>query len=124
LIEGQYWRAMEDLPRTVESYQTLFQLYPDSLDYGLLLATAQIHTSPPQALQTLAGLRRLPTGEDARIDMTEASAWITQDLVKAKAAALMAISKGKAQGSNVIVAHTYSFLCQQGAKLGASTDDS
>jgi eukaryotic-like serine/threonine-protein kinase len=85
LIDGQYWRAMQNWPHTVESYQQLFRLFPDNLDYGLLLATAQINTSPPQALQTLAGLRRLPppAGDDARIDMTEASAWITQDLVKA-----------------------------------------
>ena len=124
LVEGQYWRAMQNWPRTVESYQALVKLFPDSLDYGLLLATAQINTSPPHALQTLAGLRRLPPpfGNDARIDMTEASAWISQDLVKAQAAARMAISKGKAQGSHVIVARTYGFLCQLGV-VGGSMDE-
>jgi DNA-binding winged helix-turn-helix (wHTH) protein/tetratricopeptide (TPR) repeat protein len=125
LIDGQYWRAMQNWPRTVESYQELFRLFPDNLDYGLLLATAQINTSPPQALQTLAGLRRLPppTGDDARIDMTEASAWITQDLVKAHAAAMTAISKGKAQGSHAIVERTYGFLCQQGVGGAVAMDD-
>ncbi len=115
LVEGQYWRAMQNGPRAVESYQALFQSYPDNLDYGLLLATEQIVTSPPQALQTLARLRRLPSpaSDDARIDMTEASAWISQDLVKAHAAAVRAIDKAKAQGSHVIVARTYGFLCQQ-----------
>jgi DNA-binding winged helix-turn-helix (wHTH) protein/tetratricopeptide (TPR) repeat protein len=125
LVEGQYWRSMQNWPRTVESYQALVKLFPDSLDYGLLLATAQINTSPPHALQTLAGLRRLPPpfGNDARIDMTEASAWISQDLVKAQAAARMAISKGKAQGSHVIVARTYGFLCQLGVGVGGSMDE-
>jgi eukaryotic-like serine/threonine-protein kinase len=125
LIEGQYWRAMQNWRRTVESYQALFRLFPDNLDYGLLLATAQINTSPTQALQTLAALRRLPppAGEDARIDMTEASAWISQDLVKARAAAITAISKGKAQGSHVIVERTYGFLCQQGVVGAISMDD-
>jgi DNA-binding winged helix-turn-helix (wHTH) protein/tetratricopeptide (TPR) repeat protein len=125
LIDGQYWRAMQNWPRTVESYQELFRLFPDNLDYGLLLATAQINTSPPQALQTLAGLRRLPppAGDDARIDMTEASAWITQDLVKAHAAAITAISKGKAQGSHAIVERTYGFLCQQGVGGVVAMDD-
>jgi DNA-binding winged helix-turn-helix (wHTH) protein/tetratricopeptide (TPR) repeat protein len=125
LIDGQYWRAMQNWPRTVESYQELFRLFPDNLDYGLLLATAQINTSPPQALQTLAGLRRLPppTGDDARIDMTEASAWITQDLVKAHAAAITAINKGKAQGSHAIVERTYGFLCQQGVGGAVAMDD-
>jgi tetratricopeptide (TPR) repeat protein len=116
---------MQNWPRTVESYQELFRLFPDNLDYGLLLATAQINTSPPQALQTLAGLRRLPppTGDDARIDMTEASAWITQDLVKAHAAAITAINKGKAQGSHAIVERTYGFLCQQGVGGAVAMDD-
>jgi eukaryotic-like serine/threonine-protein kinase len=125
LIEGQYWRAMQNWPRTVESYQALFRLFPDNLDYGLLLATAQINISPTQALQTLAGLRRLPApaAEDARIDMTEASAWISQDLVKAHAAAITAISKGKAQGSHVIVERTYGFLCQQGVVGAVAMDD-
>jgi DNA-binding winged helix-turn-helix (wHTH) protein/TolB-like protein len=46
LIEGQYWRAMNDWPKTVQTYRTLFHLFPDSLDYGLLLATAQINIQP------------------------------------------------------------------------------
>jgi DNA-binding winged helix-turn-helix (wHTH) protein/tetratricopeptide (TPR) repeat protein len=125
LVEGQYWRAMQNWPRTVEAYQSLFRLFPDNLDYGLLLATAQIENSPAQSLQTLAALRRLPApaGDDARIDMTAASAWISQDLAKAQAAARTAIIKGKAQGSHVIVARTYGFLCEQGVGIGVSMDD-
>jgi DNA-binding winged helix-turn-helix (wHTH) protein/TolB-like protein/Tfp pilus assembly protein PilF len=125
LIEGQYWRAMEDWPKTVQAYRTLFQLFPDSLDYGLLLATAQIRLQPAAALQTLAALRRLPApaGDDARIDMTEASAWIGQDLVKARAAANAAVAKGRAQGRPLLVARTYGFLCQQGVGIGASMQE-
>jgi DNA-binding winged helix-turn-helix (wHTH) protein/TolB-like protein len=125
LLEGQYWRAMQNWSRAVEAYQALFRRFPDNLDYGLLLATAQITTAPAQSLQTLAALRRLPApaGEDARIDMTEASAWISQDLAKAQAAARIAINKGKAQGSHVIVARTYGFLCQQGVGIGVSVDE-
>ena len=102
LIEGQYWRAMGDSAKTVQAYRTLFQLFPDSLDYGLLLATAQIGFQPAAALQTLATLRRLPApaGVDARIDMTEASAWIGQDLIKARAAAKSAIEKGLRPGTS------------------------
>jgi eukaryotic-like serine/threonine-protein kinase len=122
LLEGQYWRAMDDPKKTVEAYRRLFRLYPDSLDYGLLLATAQIPVQPSAALQTLATLRRLPTplGDDARIDMSEASAWISQDLVKARAAARAAIEKGRAQERPQLVARTYDFLCQQSAGIGVS----
>ncbi len=125
MIEGQYWRAISNWPQAVHAYRDLFHLFPDSLDYGLLLATAQMNVQPSASLQTLAALRRLPAplGDDARIDMTEASAWIGQDLVKARAAARAAIDKGRAQGRPVLVARTYGFLCQQSAGIGASMQE-
>lgn len=122
LIEGQYWRTMNDPAKAVQTYGQLFHKFPDSLDYGLLLAIAQINVQPSAALQTIATLRRLPApvGDDARIDMTEASAWIGRDLGKARAAAEAAIVKGRAQGRPVLVARTYGFLCQQGVGMGTS----
>jgi eukaryotic-like serine/threonine-protein kinase len=123
LIEGQYWRSVPDWPKAVQAYRDLFHLFPDNLDYGLVLATAQMNVQPTASLQTLAALRRLPAplGDDARIDMTEASAWISQDLSKARAAAQTAIDKGRAQGRPVLVSRTYGFLCQQSANIGSST---
>jgi DNA-binding winged helix-turn-helix (wHTH) protein/tetratricopeptide (TPR) repeat protein len=124
LIEGQYRRTLHDSPRVVEAYQSLFHLFPDRLDYGLLLASAQMKIKPSDSLQTLAVLRRLPppSNEDARIDMVEASAWINVDDTKARAAAKRAIDKAGAQGSHVIVARTYGFLCQQDVGLGSSAE--
>jgi eukaryotic-like serine/threonine-protein kinase len=126
LVEGQYRRTISDLPKTVEAYQSLFNLFPDNLDYGLLLASAQIRVRPADALQTLETLRHLPppAGEDARIDMMEASAWVSQDLTKAQAAAKRAIAKGSAQGSHALVARTYGILCQQGPGIGAALTES
>jgi len=122
LIEGQYWRSVPNWPKAVQAYRDLFHLFPDNLDYGLLLATAQMNVQPTASLQTLAELRRLPApvGDDARIDMTEASAWIGRDLTKARAAAQTAINKGRAQGRPVLVSRTYAFLCQQSAGIGSS----
>ena len=124
LVEGQYRRAIEDWPKTVQAYQTLFHLFPDRLDYGLLLASAQMYITPGDSLQTLAGLRRLPppAGDDARIDMMEASALIGTDFTKARSAAQRAIDKASAQGSHVLVARTYGILCQQGPAIEASAD--
>ena len=124
LVEGQYRRAMSDFPGTVEAYQSLFRLFPDSLDYGLLLASAQIQLRPADARHTLDVLRHLPapTSEDARIDMMEASAWINTDFTKAQAAAKRAIAKASAQGSHAIVSRTYGILCQQDAAIGASDE--
>ena len=124
LVEGQYQRTVEEWPKAVETYRSLFHLFPDNLDYGLLFASAQMHLDAAESLQTLAVLRRLPLplGGDARIDMTEASAWINRDFTKAAAAAKLAIEKATAQGSPVIVSRTYGILCQQEPSIGASTE--
>ena len=124
LVEGQYRKTLHDSPRVVEAYQSLFHLFPDSLDYGLLLASAQMKIKPSDSLRTLAALRSLPppSNADARIDMMEASAWINVDDAKARAAAKRAIDKASAQGSHVIVARTYGFRCQQDVGLGSSAE--
>jgi DNA-binding winged helix-turn-helix (wHTH) protein/tetratricopeptide (TPR) repeat protein/TolB-like protein len=124
LVEGQYQRTVQEWPKAVETYRSLFQLFPDNLDYGLLFASAQMHLSAADSLQTLAALRHLPSplGDDARIDMTEASAWINRDFTKARAAANLAIQKATAQGSPVIVGRTYGILCQQQPSIGASAE--
>jgi len=124
LVEGQYQRTVQEWPKAVGTYRSLFQLFPDNLDYGLLFASAQMHLSAADSLQTLAALRRLPPplGDDARIDMTEASAWINRDFAKARAAANLTIQKATAQGSPVIVGRTYGILCQQQPSIGASAE--
>ena len=124
LVEGQYQRTVEEWPKAVETYRSLYHLFPDNLDYGILFASAQMHLSAADSLQTLAVLRHLPLplGNDARIDMTEASAWINRDFTKARAAAKLAIEKATAQGSPVIVGRTYGILCQQEPSIDASTE--
>ena len=124
LVEGEYQRTVEEWSKAVETYRALFRLFPDNLDYGLLFASAQMHLSATDSLQTLEALRQLPPplGDDARIDMTEASIWINRDFTKARAAANLAIEKATAQGSPVIVGRTYGILCQQQSSIGESTE--
>jgi DNA-binding winged helix-turn-helix (wHTH) protein/tetratricopeptide (TPR) repeat protein len=124
LVQGQYQKAMQQWPEAVQTYRALFRLFPDSLDYGIQFASAQMHLSPTDSLETLASLRRLPPplGDDARIDMTEASAWINRDFTKARATAMLAIKKATAEGSPIIVGRTYGILCQQEPAIGASSE--
>lgn len=124
LVEGQYQVTLANWPKAVVAYQTLFNLFPDSLDYGLRLASVQQRLKPADALATLAKLHQLPppTGDDPRIDMSEASAWINQDFVKAQTAAQHAIEKGTAQGSHLLVARTYGILCQTVAAAASSAE--
>jgi eukaryotic-like serine/threonine-protein kinase len=123
LVEGQYRKVMGDWPKAVEAYESLFNLFPDSLDDGLRLAAVQRQVKAADSLRTLAILRHLPppAGDDPRIDMNEASAWINQDFAKAHAAAERAIEKGNAQGARLLVARSYGILCQQGTPIGVST---
>lgn len=125
LIEGQYWRASADWPKTIDTYKSLFDLYPDNIDYGLLLASAQLHVDAAASLATLNRLHHLPApqGQDPRIDMAEASAWILTDNSKARAAADRAIAKATADGSNALVGWTRGILCQQGPSTGAQLQE-
>jgi DNA-binding winged helix-turn-helix (wHTH) protein/tetratricopeptide (TPR) repeat protein len=124
LVEGEYQVTLSNWPKAAAAYQTLFNLFPDSLDYGLRLASVQQRLKPADALATLAKLRHLPapTGDDPRIDMGEASAWMNQDIAKAQAAAKRAIEKGTAQGSHLLVARAYGILCQTSPVAASSAD--
>jgi tetratricopeptide (TPR) repeat protein len=121
LVQGHYWETTSNFPKAVQSYQALFNLFPDNLEYGLHLASAQIRVNSSDGLRTLDALRRLPApaGEDPRIDLVEASAWIDHDMAKAYANAERAIAKGSAQGSHLLVARAYGILCQQGGAVAA-----
>ena len=113
-IEGRYQSTLPDWPKAVVVYRKLSDTFPDSLDYGLRLSLAQRWVNPSDSLKTLASLRLLPSpvGDDPRIDLSEASAWVGQDMAKAEAAAKRAIAKGNANGSRFVVGRAYGVLCQ------------
>jgi tetratricopeptide (TPR) repeat protein/DNA-binding winged helix-turn-helix (wHTH) protein/TolB-like protein len=108
LIQGQYQSLTHDLPGAVQSYRTLRDFFPDDLEYGLLLASAQIKAgSAKDALDTIARLRKLPApqGEDARIDIRESvAAESLSDFARSERAAAAAVSKAEVQGNRLIMA--------------------
>ncbi len=125
-IQGQYRETLSDWSGAAAAYRTLRNLFPDNLNYGLRLASAQLHLNPADAASTLGSLRKLPSpvGDDPRIDLMDASVMIYYDLPKARAAAERAISKASAQGATLMVARGYGVLCQQGSSGSASIDQS
>jgi DNA-binding winged helix-turn-helix (wHTH) protein/tetratricopeptide (TPR) repeat protein len=125
-IRGQYEETLRDWTAATRTYAALFRLFPDNLDYGLRLATAQFHVNSNDALRTIASLRRLPApiGTDPRIDLVNAAVMIGRDLPSARLAAQQAIAKATAQGSTLMIARGYGILCQQDPGLGVSFDRS
>ena len=76
LVEAEYYESLANHEKAASVYYALFQLYPDSLEYGLALAGAQLAAGHgTQSQETLAQLRRLPApaSSDPRIDLAEAN---------------------------------------------------
>lgn len=97
LVQGDYYESLADHEKASSTYRVLFQLFPDSVEYGLHLSTAQAaagHGS--QALETLHQLRRLPlpSSGDPRIDLAEAK------IVKSNVDALRLIRKALTEFSS------------------------
>ncbi len=118
-IEALALERSREWPRAIEVRRALFTFFPDSLEHGLELASAQIEGSENQnALVTIAALRRLPrpAGDDPRIDLVEASAQLKLGNPKAElAAAQRAVTSGTARGARLAVA--------QGLFFTASADE-
>jgi DNA-binding winged helix-turn-helix (wHTH) protein/tetratricopeptide (TPR) repeat protein len=77
LAEGDYYESLANHEQAASTYRALFALFPDSVEYGLQLAQAEMAAGHGnQALETIGQLRRLPppASGDPRIDLTEAHA--------------------------------------------------
>ncbi len=75
-IEASYDQASGDRGKAAEIYRVLFNMFPDSLDYGLQLAKLQMESyHPDEASATIRQLRQLPAPmrDDPLIDLREAS---------------------------------------------------
>ena len=98
LVEGDYYDSLGDHSKAASAYRTLFELYPDRVDFGLQLAAAEAaagHETP--AKETVARLRRLPApaSEDPLIDLAEANLVWTHNVPSGLA--LLQSAKRKAQ---------------------------
>lgn len=116
-IEARYHEAERQWPQAVEIYRSLWIFYPDNLEYGLRLASAQVAVGQgADALATVAQLRQLPApaGDDPRVDLAEASAAGSQsDYRRQAAAAGRAADKGRTAETRSLTARA--LLLQSGA---------
>ena len=109
LIEARYYEAGRNWQQAIDTYRTLFQFFPDNIDYGLALAAAEVAGGRgTNALETVALLHKLPPplGDDPRVDLAEANAADSQgDLRMALASADRAAEKARSIGASLLRAH-------------------
>lgn len=121
-VEARYYEVNKDWDKAIEVYRALSNSSPDSIDYGLSLANAQIEGERgSDALKTIAKLRGLSAEakEDPRIDLAEAEADASlSDNKGAVAAAELAIRRADASGAKLLLARAKTFRCRSLANLG------
>ena len=122
LVEARYYEADKQWGKAMEAYATLFSFFPDNLEYGLYLASAQTAGGRGKdALASVQKLRSLP-GEgkdDPRIDSAEQeAAYSLSDNQATLAAAEKTITKASASGANLVLARARSFQCRSLADVG------
>jgi eukaryotic-like serine/threonine-protein kinase len=108
LVAARYHEMSKQWGEAVNIYRALFEFFPDSLDFGLGLANAQLNNGMTKdAMQTLSMLRRLPAplGDDARIDLVSALAAESLGDFKSDFAFLSeAADKARALGESLLLA--------------------
>jgi eukaryotic-like serine/threonine-protein kinase len=107
-IEAKDWELNRRWDKAVEIYRTLYEFFPDNLEYGLRLSNAQaLARTIDEALATLQGLRKLPSpdGDDPRILLQQAVAYEMRGAYKEQqAAAESAASRARELGATLLLA--------------------
>ncbi len=118
LVESEYYRMESEWSKARDAYRTLFQLYPDHLDYGLAAAALESGT---QALKAINALRRLPAPMrgDPRIDVLKAEAETgLRDYPAARLAAQAAVIKARERSAHSVLARALLLQAQAERTLG------
>jgi DNA-binding winged helix-turn-helix (wHTH) protein/tetratricopeptide (TPR) repeat protein/TolB-like protein len=113
LVEGDYYESLAQHEKAASTYQALFALFPDSVEYGLQLALAQNAAGQKnQAMGTIVQLRRLPppASSDPRIDLAEERA-MPDNKLAALVLARNAVAKAAAQDKKLVYAQARIVEC-------------
>jgi serine/threonine protein kinase/tetratricopeptide (TPR) repeat protein len=124
LIEGRTHEVLHEYAKAVESYRALSQLFPDRVDYGLLLLRTQISAGQNEdAAATLANLRKLPATdvEAAQLDLNEANLGeFGGDFKRQQVFAEKAAAEGKAIGAKLLEAEALHVEANARERMGQS----
>ena len=115
LVEAHYRETTREWDKAAEAYRALFDLFPDSVNYGCELARVLTRAHKAKdALVPLQALRKLPppNGDDPSIDIVEASAYDSLGNVKAQDELLAkAAEKSAARGQPFLLAAALQDQC-------------
>jgi len=107
-VEARYRELSTQWDEAIHLYQTLWHDFPDNVEYGLRLASAQKSGSKAKdSLTTIEMLRALPppSRDDPRIDLAEAyAAYALGNLKQSQEAATKAVEKSETLGASHILA--------------------
>ena len=122
VVEGRLREIEHQYAKATDVYRTLFTLFPDSVDYGLQLASMQtLAGKGHDALATVDSLSKLPppASDDPRIEIVEADAWMAcWAIAKHQEQPLeRAVEKAKAQGFREILADALQKQCRMFSDL-------
>jgi eukaryotic-like serine/threonine-protein kinase len=121
-IEAQYRNSTHELAREAEIYKSLFDFYPDNLEYGLSLAKSlSFNAHFAEANSTLDALQRLPSpqGDDPRIDHIRSSVAIgVGDNKRALSLAEEVTLRAQQRNARRLAAQALMNQCSQLFKLG------
>ena len=121
-IEASYREKSKEWEIAQELYRTLWNFFPDSLQYGYDLAMAQTFGGQPKdALATVEAMRRMaaPARDDPHIDQAELEAAANMgDFKRVQIVAAAAAQKGKNLGARRLVAQARLRECLAFRSLG------
>ena len=126
LVAGRYYETMHDWPKAMEQYSSLWTLYQDSPEYGLLLARSQTSAGKAaDAITTLGQLRRQNLGAQmaAQVNLEEAEAQEQISVFdKQLAAATAAANIAKSLNAQLLRARAQIQQCGALLNSGRSTE--
>jgi DNA-binding winged helix-turn-helix (wHTH) protein/tetratricopeptide (TPR) repeat protein len=126
LVEGRYYETSKNWEKAIEIYRALVAFFPDSLDYGLALAQAQVSGGKGKdALETVEALQKLPPplGDDPRIDLAESrAAESLGDYRRDQVSCTRAAQKARALGASLLLAEARSDQAWALSNLGSSDE--
>jgi DNA-binding winged helix-turn-helix (wHTH) protein/tetratricopeptide (TPR) repeat protein len=121
-IEARYRAMNNEWDKALELYHSLFNFFPDDIEYGLRLADAQTQAGKRNdAMTTIQLLRQLPppARDDARIDLAEEMNYIRLGQYSmARAVAVRAVEKTRASGFDLLLARALYLEAATLAPLG------